>query len=175
MKAMLPWVLGCGTLLAACDTHDSSFRLPTNPTQTTPLAPAPAPPAPAPPTPAPRPLNPSDYTPIELGDVVQRTIEGNPPACLEEPQWPCQHYRFTPASDGTVTVVLSYIPDTQPPGRGGLPQGVDISISGAWAEYGDKTTTRLTTAMSGGREYPLTLWYTYRGLSYELRTSLTPR
>ena len=105
----------------------------------------------------PRPLNPADYIPIEIGEVVQRTIEGDPPACLGEPQWPCQHFRFTPASDGTVTVVLTYIPDTQPPGRGG-PQGVDISIGGAWAEYGDRTTTRLTTAVLGGREYPITLW-----------------
>jgi hypothetical protein len=169
MKAMLPWVLGCGTLLAAaCDNHDSSFRLPTNPTQAAPLAPTPTPPAP-------RPLNPSDYIPIEIGEVIQRTIEGDPPACLGEPQWPCQHFRFTPASDGTVTVLLTYIPDTQPPGWGGLPQGVDISIGGAWAEYGDRTTTRLRTAVTGGREYPITLWYTYRGLSYELQTSLAPR
>jgi hypothetical protein len=83
MKARLPWILGCATLLAAaCDSHDSSFRLPTTPTQGSPLAPAPAPPAPAPPLPAPRPLNPSDYIPIEIGEVVQRTIEGDPPACL---------------------------------------------------------------------------------------------
>ena len=133
MKTWLPGVVGCATLIAAaCGSHDSSFKLPTTPTQGSPIAPAPAPPAPAPAPPAPRPLNPSDYISIEIGQVVQRTIEGDPPACLEEPQWPCQHFRFTPASDGTVTVLLTYAPDTQPPGRGG-PQSVDISMGGAWA------------------------------------------
>jgi hypothetical protein len=167
MKAMLPWVLGCGTLLAvACDSHDSSFNVPTTPTQASPLAPAPPPPAA---------LNPFDYIGIEIGEVVQRTIQGDPPGCPGEPQWPCQLFRVTPAFDGTVTVVLSYVPDTQPPGRGGPPQSVDISLGGAWAEYDDRTTTRLTTAVTGGTEYPIILWYTYRGLSYELETSLTPK
>ena len=64
------------------DSHDSSFRLPTNPTPVNALDTAPAPPAPAPPPPAPRPLNPSDYISIEIGQVVQHTIEGDPPACL---------------------------------------------------------------------------------------------
>lgn len=161
--------------LAACEEGQTRrFMLPTAPTTVS--TPSPAPPPPNPPT-GPPPPTASDFTPIDVGQVVDRVIGETPPECLGFAGWPCQYFRVTPPNSGTLVVELTYVPDTQPPGRNG-PQGVDVSVISrefeVWAQFGDRTTTRVTLPATGGVEYQIMLWYTFPKLAYELRTSLQP-
>lgn len=88
---------------------------------------------------------------------------------------PCQYFRITAPSTGTLEVLLTFDSSTQ-----GL-QGVDISardlpavggIDPYWAEFGNSTQTRLTLSVTAGQTYQIALWYTYEKLQYELRTSM---
>jgi AMP-binding enzyme C-terminal domain len=168
--------LGAALLLVACGGRERSFVLPTAPTSTVDPSPTPQPPAPIPPT-SPRPRAPteSDVNEISVGETFQARVSAEPPECVREPGWPCQYFRLTAPNDGTLTVALTYRPDTQPPGRGG-PQGVDVSAVGngleVWADFFNATATRLSIRVTGGVAYEITLWYTFPNLEYELQTSL---
>ncbi len=156
------WMLGCDG-----PTSRSRFAVPM-----TPVAPTPVP---SPPTPPPRPFPATfEFTPIEVDEVITRTIS-NPPPCLDWPVWPCQYFRITAPSTGTLVILLTFDSSTQ--GQ----QGVDISAGDLgpdggehWAEFGSATQTRLTLPVTAGRTYQIALWYTYEKLHYELRTSLKP-
>ena len=95
----------------------------------------------------------SDFTPIDVGQVVNRTIGESPTECLGLAGWPCQYFRLTAPSNGTLTIELRYIPETQPPGRGSL-QVVDVSIVGqnleTWSDYRDPATMALAAGTIDG-------------------------
>jgi hypothetical protein len=114
---------------------------------------------------------------LEVGVPVFRVIDETPPDCVEYSGWPCQYFRITPSRSGTLFVELTYVPDTQPPGKFPGPQPVDVSVFGrnveVWSEFRDRTTTRVTLPVTGDVEYQITLWYTFPKLAYELRAALT--
>jgi hypothetical protein len=76
-------------------------------------------------------------------------------------------------------IEVSYALDTQPPGRFGTPQVIDLSVIGpnnmeTWSDFYNATTSRIQVAAAGGLEYQIILWYTFPKFAYQLRTSLTP-
>jgi hypothetical protein len=158
---------------AACSQPGRTFVLPTTPTAATPLPPQPPPPQP--PGPGPAPPVASDFTPIEVGQAIDRVIGDAPPECLGEPGWPCQYFRLTVPQTGTLTVSLRYVPGTQPAGRFG-PQGVDVTLesrsSQVWAQLSTPTSVVLTAPVTSGEEYQIVLWYTFPKLEYALSTAL---
>ena len=158
-------VVAASLVIAACD-QGRSFLFPTTATPTTATVPAPPP--------APRPS--LEVTSIRVGDLVSQTIGDSPPECTGLPGWPCQYFGFTASRNGTVAIELRYDTATQPPGKVG-PQGVDISLASPqgepWADFSDLTTTRLTTRLTEGTDYVITLWYTFPRLQYTLQTRYT--
>ena len=114
---------------------------------------------------------------LEVGVPILRVIDETPPECVQYRGWPCQYFRITPPRSGTLVVELTYVPDTQPPGQFPGPQPVDVSVFGrnveVWAQFSDRTTTRVTVPATGDIEYQITLWYTFPKLAYELRAALT--
>src|SRR5262245_41764465 len=159
-------------MFVACDSDRGQFRLPTTPTPigaTNPPAPQPAP---LPPRPT---LDPHvEVTSIAIGDVVARTIGSTVPECSGDPGWPCQYFSVTPERDGIVNVDLEYEPETQPPGRT-IYQLVDVSVaagtSEVWANSSTYHSTHATVRVVAQVEYRITLWYTFPGLKYTLRTT----
>ena len=158
-------------LTVACEKATPDFVLPTAPSSATPAA-APAP-APAPP---PGPFSPNEFTEITVGQPFTGQVPAEPPQCDGVPGWPCQYFRFTAPSDGTIVVELNYQPNTQPGG-----QGVDVSIYDllgrreAWADYFQPPVVRARLSVTAGNVYQISLWYTFPGLKFELQSSLQPR
>jgi hypothetical protein len=155
-----------------CEQSNRVFSNPTSPSGGT-SAPAPAPT----PNPQPGPLPSIAFTEIRLGQTVTSVVPTPAPPCFDWPEWPCQYFRFTAPSDGRVTVELRYRPETQPPGRFGPQQSVDISVADAsgrevWADFGGPDVTRARLDVKEGVIYQITLWYTYPDLAYELQTTL---
>lgn len=150
-----------GLLSVGCDSPNvhSNFRLPTRPTEVAAV-------------PAPAPYTSVDATPIELGEVVQRTIVSTPPMCLEFAGWPCQYFELTPSKSGTLEVIAIYATATQ----NGQP--IDITLESprgqTWAQTflpgSPLSEGRLTATVIAGERYRITLWYTFLNLEYELRT-----
>jgi len=109
-----------------------------------------------------------ETTSIVIGDTVVRTIGDSPSECFELRGWPCQYFEFTAPRSGTIVVQLTFVPDTQ---RG---QVIDISIHGdgeRWAQFYDQSSARLTSPVTAGVRYTVTLWYTFPRLVYTLRTA----
>ena len=166
----VPLVIVLAVLAAACSSQDHGFQLPT---AATPPATGTAPsPVPAPPPPV-FPPN-IETTSIAIGETVVRTIGDSPSECVDFRGWPCQYFQVTAPRSGTLTIHLTYVPETQPPGRTRY-QAVDMSLLGGthgerWAQFGDETSTRLTAAVTGDTVYTIILWYTFPRLEYTLRT-----
>ena len=151
----------------ACSGYDSQPRLslPTAPTTVT--EPPPAPP------PRPVPLPPVEFTAIEVGEVVTRTIGSNPPRCYDFPESTCQYFEFTAPRTGELEAIVNWAVATQ----GGQP--IDISLRGpfeVWAQTylpgSPRSEGRLTATVTAGERYRIVLWYTFANLEYELRTAL---
>jgi len=165
-------LLGVAALvMLGCSESGRTFRLPTTPTTATPQTPT----APLPPAARPVPPVAADFTRLEVGQTIDRIIGDAPPECLQEPGWPCQYFRLTATESGALTITLRYVPDTQPPGRGG-PQGVDVTLeapnSVVWAQEFSPNTTRLTAQVTSGQEYQIVLWYTFPRLAFALTTTM---
>ena len=150
----------CCLLTAACETTGAPahFALPTGPT----VISVPPPPA--------RPYSPMVFTTIQVGEVVRRRV-ADPPECVEYPGWPCQYFRLTVPSSGRLEIVLAYSGNTPPS------QGVDLSVresegrSDLWAQFSTANETRVIAPVDEGRTYYITMWYTFPGLEFELRSS----
>jgi hypothetical protein len=172
---------GCAVLLAACDTptSPSSLRRP----RSEPSVAKPSPPA----SPAPS-LWPSygfgePFTVLTPGASVRRRVEGHPgsnenPQCVDPtlPGWGCQFFRVTPSFDGTLDLTLTWVLETQPN------QGLDLSLDDDqrrswWSDRGPgpSPTQLLSLPLDAGETYQITIWYTFRGVEFELRTGFTPR
>lgn len=128
------------------------------------------------PVPQPQPSPPVEFTEISVGQTVRGIVPALPTACVGG-HWPCVHFQVTAPIDGTLIVELSYKPETQPPGKFGGHQAVDVSIVDefgreTWADSSTPTATRASVAVTAGRVYRLVLWYTYADLEYELHTRL---
>lgn len=144
----------------ACESGPRTrLQLPTSPS-------APGASSPAPPVG----FTPSEFTAIQVGEVVQRRIEKQPQC--PEVGWPCQHFRLTATGTGTLTVVLTYLVQTN--GN----QGVDLTVREAdgsnetWAQSFSLSETKVAAAVIAGKSYYITMWYTNAGLEFELRSSL---
>jgi hypothetical protein len=144
----------------ACGGPPTRLALPTSPS-------APPVSSPAPPV---RSFTPGEFTAIEVGEVVKRRIEKQP-RCPEV-GWPCQYFRLTPTNAGTLTVVLTYLVQTN--GN----QGVDLSVLEAeglgetWAQSASLNETRVEAPVIAGKTYYIIMWYTNAGLEFELRSSI---
>lgn len=109
------------------------------------------------------------YTQITVGEVVNRRVTADAPECAGGP-WPCQHFRLTAPSDGSLEVVMTYSVQTQPG------QGLDLSLvdsvgNESWGD-GVLPELRVGASVKVGATYQITVWYTYPGVEFQLRTSL---
>jgi hypothetical protein len=166
MTKLLSSAVCLGLLTGACDKTTPLFVLPTARTGVS-STPAPAP------APQPRPFAPLEYTEIAVGQRFTGQVSAEPPECSGLPGWPCQYFRLTAPSDGTMVVELNYEPNTQPT------QGVDLSIFDplgpeTWADYFQPGIVRARASVTAGTVYQITLWYTFPGLKFELQASLPP-
>jgi hypothetical protein len=175
-----PWSsIACVVFLtvACSESGQRLFRLPTTPSDTPAPPGPPVSPAPVPGRPSPPPVrtpSPSDVNPLEVEQTFSAVVGANPPECLhpqQPPGWPCQYFRLVPPAEGRLTLTLTYGRHTQPG------QAVDVSIreggqSEIWADFASASEARLTTRVSAGSVYEITLWYTFPGLAYELRATI---
>ena len=130
--------------------------------------------APSPvPAPAPAPARfafAEPYTPLAITDVVTRHVGDDNPMCVELPGWHCHYFRITAPSDGRLDIMLTWVLETQPN------QPLDLSLmdsqgADAWSDYGPGPQGRLRAVVKAGSTYQLTVWYTFSGVEFELRSS----
>ena len=152
-------VIGCAALLAACD--DIARKSPVSPTAVVPVATVPPPPVFLEP-----------YTLLIVGSTFQRKVDQSAnPECY--PGFGCQYFRITPDRDGELDVEVTWVHETQPY------QGLDLtheSFTGqVWADgFGPGPKAFLTSAVKAGETSQITVWYTFPGLEFTLRTTLHP-
>ena len=131
MKPLL-WMLSIALLGAGCDGNSQRpFRL------STPTAPTLA---------SPRRRPRQGLTPIDVGQVVITRSVSRQPSVSDWPDGPVNTSASTAPSNGTLTIELRYIPETQPPAPREF-QVVDVSIVGqnleTWSDYRDPATMAL--------------------------------
>lgn len=131
-------------------------------------------PAAIPPLPVPPFAFQPQFTEIALGEVVNRRVTADAPECSPFDPWPCQHFRLTAPSDGNLEVAMTYSVQTQPY------QALDLSLvnsvgSQVWGSAGTVfPELRLIASVRTGAVYQITVWYTYPGVEFQIRTSLQP-
>lgn len=150
--------------MAACATGCSDIILPALPTAPSQV-----------PAPAPVPVFAfaEPYTRISIGDVVVRRAGTDDSECVDLRGWHCHYFRLTAPSDGRLDILLKWVLETQPF------QPLDLSLADSkgitsWSEYGPGPQGRLRTLVSAGSTYQFTVWYTFPGVEFELRSSLEP-
>lgn len=159
MRKLLQSTLCLGMLAVACG--DGNHLV-------VPVAPTPVPAA-APPAPPPVPFAFAErYTPITVDEVVSRRVTADDLLCAGFPEFRCQYFRLTPASAGSVEVVVTTI-------RAVASQLQDVSVvdSGGielWGPIGG----RVSFPVRAGTTYQITVWYAAPGVEFELRTSMRP-
>ena len=153
-------VIGCAALLAACD--DIARTSPLSPTAVVPVATFPPP------------VFLEPYTQLIVGSTFQRRVDRSAnPDCIGVPGFGCQYFRITPERDGVVSVEVTWIPETQP--HQGLDLTLDSSTGQVWADFFGGAVTSLTSLVRAGETSQITVWYTFPGLEFTLRTSLDPK
>jgi hypothetical protein len=160
MRTLLWSVVLAAALSAGCSGGNPPV-FPTSPSQVTTPAPAPAPFSFAEP-----------HTSIAVGEVVSRRVgaDGNP-ECVDLPGWHCHYFRLTAPSDGKLDVALTWALETQPN------QPLDLSLTDSrgvafWSNYGPGSQGKLLVPVNAGSTYQLTVWYTFTGVEFGLRSSL---
>ena len=159
------FAIASAALVAACG---DAWMSPTSPTLVTPVATA----APFPNPPLP-PVFLQPFTELVAGSTIQRKVDGGSnPDCPGFPGFGCQYFRITPDRDGTLAIELTWVLETQPGQR------LDVSHESA-AGYRDgdfhpPATERLTSRVKAGEMSQITVWYTFPGVEFSLRTSLQP-
>jgi hypothetical protein len=130
-------------------------------------------------TPAPVPAPPTafafaqPFTELPVGATIHRqvkTFEENS-ECVDLAGWGCHYFRVTPPRNGQLVVLLTWLRESQPN------QPLDLSITDsngatAWADYGPGASGLLRIPVKADRTYQLTVWYTFRGVEFEIGTSL---
>ena len=155
------WSIASLALLATACSDVSHPVLPTAPSQ----VPAPSP------TPAAAFRFSEPYTQVSVGDVVTRRGRTDDSECVDLPGWHCHYFRITAPSDGTLDVLLKWVLETQPN------QPLDLSFTDSdgrtfWSEYGPGPQGRLRASVKAGSIHQITVWYTFPGVEFELRSSL---
>ncbi len=164
MRTLVRLVVCLGLLAAACG---EGGQTPTRPAQIP--SPSPQPP----PAPAPFAFQPQ-FTQITVGEVVNRRVTADAPECSPSDPWPCQHFRLTAPSDGGLEVAMTYSVQTQPH------QTLDLSFVDSvghqlWGYAGGvPPELRVSVSVKTGAVYQITVWYTYPGVEFQLRTALQP-
>lgn len=154
------FVIACAVLVAACSDI----------ARVSPLAPTPVATAPPPP-PVFRFAEP--YTQLIVGSTFQRTVDKSAnPDCPEFPGFGCQYFRVTPDRDGELDVEVTWVAETQPG------QGLDLTLESAnggqvWADY-FPPKVYLTSHVKAGETSQITVWYTFPGLEFSVKTHLQP-
>jgi hypothetical protein len=163
MKTITLSVAVVALFLSGCSREHTGLPVPSEPS---PLpAPAPPPPPPSPQPPPPGSLFSEVYSEVTVGQVVHGRPTPNDPECVAVPGFTCQHFRVTPATDGTLTVVITFSHDP-------LRQVLDLSAMSAegWTVWANHDA--LEMGITRGRTYEITVWYLTPGVEFELRTSL---
>ena len=160
MRRLFPLVLSSALLTLACSNEGGRLVAPTLPTP----VPAPAPAAFAFAEP---------YTPLAIGQVVTRHVGDDNPMCVDLPGWHCHYFRITAPSDGKLDVMLTWVLETQPF------QPLDMSLRDsrggeAWSDYGPGSQSRLRAEVKAGSMHQITVWYTFPGVEFALRSSFEP-
>jgi hypothetical protein len=102
------------------------------------------------------------YTSIAVGEAVSARVNADDPRCAVWPEWPCQYFRLTAPSDGTLDVVMTH-------SAGNL----DLSFTN---DAGNTWWYPVSIPVTAGATYQITVWeYETTGVEFELRTSLQPR
>lgn len=102
---------------------------------------------------------------MAVGQVVNGRPTPDDPECVDVPGFTCQHFRVTPATDGSLTVVITFSHDP-------LRQVLDLSLMSAegWTVWANHDA--LAMGVMQGQTYEITVWYLTPGVEFELRTSL---
>lgn len=125
-------------------------------------------------TPAPPPFAfVQSFTELTVGGKIHRKVgtgTGNP-ECVDLPGWGCHYFRITPASDGVLEVMLTWVLETQPS------QPLDLSSAdsrgtSSWSTYGPGPKDVLSLPVKSGSTYQMTVWYTFPGVEFEISASL---
>ena len=162
MRTLLWSVVWAAALSAGCSGGNPPV-FPTSPSQVATPAPAPAPF-----------LFAQPHTSIAVGEVVSRRADAdNNPECVDLPGWHCHYFRITAEKDGTLDVIMTWVLETQPF------QPLDLSLidsrgADRWSDYGPGQRSHLRQLVKAGSTYQLTVWYTFVGVEFELRSSLDP-
>ncbi len=160
------FVIACAVLVTGC----SDFARVTEPS---PLALTPVPVA-TPPSPPPVFRFEEPYTQLIIGSTFQRTVDKSAnPDCIGVPGFGCQYFRVTPDRDGVLDVVVTWVRETQPN------QGLDLTLESlttgqVWADIFGGASTNLRSRVKAGETLQITVWYTFPGIEFSLRTQLEP-
>ena len=148
--------------VAACDNLSQSRHF-VNPTAPTPTVYVPPPPVA---------FAPLQYTAIQIGEVVRERIT-DPPECVDFLGWPCRYFSVTAPTSGKLEVALTFAIDTN------RNQGVDLTVRAAdgtggqtWAQFFAREEARVVAPVVAGKQYYITMWYTYAGMEFSLNTSV---
>jgi hypothetical protein len=158
MRKLFSSIVSVVTLATGCSDVSHPI-LPTAPSQVPAAAPAPA-------------FGFSEpYTPISVGDVITRRAGTGDSECVDLPGWYCHYFRLTAPSDGRIDILLKWVLETQPT------QPLDLSLTSSsggtfWSEYGPGPQDRLRVSVTAGSIHQITVWYTFPGVEFELRSSL---
>lgn len=157
--------IACAALVADCG--ESPARMsPLSPTPVIPIATAPPPP----------PYVPFFYQPfteVAAGTLIQRKVDDSSnPECPGLPGFGCHYFRITPDRDGTLDIELTWVLESQPGQR------LDLSHASAIGErdgdFQPPATERMTSRVKAGETSQITVWYTFPGVEFSLRTLLQP-
>jgi hypothetical protein len=157
MKTLALLVAVVALIASGCSHEHSGIPVPSGPSP----VPAPAPPQPPPPGSRFSKI----YSEVTVGQVVHGAPTPSDPECVDVPGFTCQHFRVTPSTDGTLTVVITFSHDP-------LRQVLDLSLMTAegwtsWANHDE-----LAVQVMRGQTYEITVWYLTPGVTFELRTML---
>ena len=89
------------------------------------------------------------------------------------PDLGARYFRITPDRDGMLDVEVTWVPETQPN------QGLDLTLESSttgqvWAWVFGASATSLKTRVKAGETAQITVWYTFPGIEFSLRTLLEP-
>lgn len=163
------FVIACAVLATACNDFARISQL--SPLAPTLVATVPPPPVATAPPPS---VFQEPYTQLIVGSTFQRKVDRSAnPDCIGVPGFGCQYFRITPERDGQLDVEVKWVLETQPN------QALDLTLESAttqvWADFPPPMATAfLTGRVKAGETSQITVWYTFPGLEFTLRTALHP-
>jgi hypothetical protein len=160
MKTIALLVAVAALFAFGCSRDHTGPPLPSTPSPTPSPTPAPAPPQ------LPTGSRFSEvYSEVAVGQVVHGAPTPHDPECVDVPGFTCQHFRVTPAADGTLAVVMIV-------SLGVATQVLDLSVMTAEGSTSWSQHYTVEEPVTHGKTYEITVWYLTPGVEFELRTSL---